>query len=152
VPTILKVETEKDSSNHYIESVQLPAIPLQTWTIITIVKEGRRFDIYYGQKLVASTLTQYIPVPADGSYDWEAGNRRWKGKIGFFNGFKSAFGAAEVQKDVSDLVNTRGVPFYIDQPPFDFSFKIPDCPFGNCNALPEVKPLNPFVVYSSSVS
>lgn len=153
VPALLKIRTAQDSAQHMMEAIALPAIPLQRWTIVTVVKEGRRFDVYYGAKLQVSKLCDYVPVPPDGSRQWFSGNRNWKGKIGFFNGSGSAARHQDVEKDVAALVNTRGVPFYMDQVTFDFtSIQTPACLFGDCNKLPDVKPPNPFAVYASSVS
>ena len=151
VPALLAIKTAKDSTNYFVESVTLPAIPLQRWTVITIVKEGRRFDVYYGQKLVASKLCDNVPIPPSAS-SWKAGGlNNWKGKIGLFKGFPNAQSQDDVNSDVSALVNTRGVPFYLDQINFSFDLTMPQCIFGNCNNLPTVKPLNPFAVYTSNV-
>ena len=152
VPALLKVRTAQDSNQHMMEAVPLPAIPLQRWTIVTIVKEGRRFDVFYGTNLVASKLLSYVPVSGEGR-QWYAGNKAWKGKIGFFAGTSlTAPTAADVKKDVEALVNTRGVPFYMDQVTFSFDTKMPSCILGDCNKLPEVRPPNPFTVYASSVA
>jgi hypothetical protein len=153
VPALLKIRTGQDSTQHLMEAIPLPAIPLQRWTIITIVKEGRRFDVYYGATLQTSKLCDYVPVPPDGSRQWFAGNPKWQGQIGFFNGSMTAARKEDVEKDVKALVNTRGIPFYMDQVKFDFtSVTVPSCVFGDCNKLPDVKPPNPFAVYASSVS
>lgn len=152
IPTILKIKTAKDAGNFYIETVSLPAIPLQKWTVITIVKEGRRIDVYYGAKAVASSYTNYVPVPANASANTYAGNVGWKGSVGFFMGSLGTRTSADVEKDVSTIVDTRGVPYYLEQMNFDFSLNIPFCPLGNCNSLPTVKPRNPFAVYGSTVS
>jgi hypothetical protein len=155
VPALLKIRTAKDSTSHFMESIALPAIPLQRWTIITIAKEGRRFDVYYGEKLVTSKILQYVPVSSESSLGWVAGNSRWKGQIGFFNGVSSTWTTDNVKGDVQALVNTRGIPFYLEQTSFSIpsiEAIIPDCLFGNCNEMPVVKPRNPFAVYDSNVS
>jgi hypothetical protein len=153
VPAILKIKTVKDPSAHFVESVSLPAIPLQKWTIITIVKEGRRIDVYYGSKLVASKLLTYLPLHASGQYHWFAGHSQWKGKIGFFYGTKGMVKSSDIDADLKSLVNTRGVPFYLDQLTISWDdFTLPECMFGLCNTTPTVKPRNPFAVYQSNVA
>ena len=161
VPALLKIRTGTDNSQHYMESIALPAIPLQKWTAITIVKEGRRFDVYYGAKLQVSKLTDYVPIPPDSILQWMAmpsGSKDWKGKIGFFMGRNKTYYAPDVVKDMEELLNTRGIPFYIDQPPLTWSSFVtlasPTCLFGNCAEFPSVSPPpgSPFAVYSSSVS
>jgi hypothetical protein len=162
VPALLKVRTGTDSSQHYMESIPLPAIPLQKWTAITIVKDGRRFDVYYGAKLQVSKLTDYVPIPPDSILQWmsmPSGSTDWKGQIGFFTGYTSAYYAPDVKKDMESLLNTRGIPFYIDQPPLSWSQWYSSggsssCLFGNCDTFPSVSPPpgSPFTVYSTNVS
>ena len=152
VPALLKVKTGTDSSNYYMETVALPAIPLQRWTVVTIVKEGRRFDVYYGDVLASSTLLHRLPIPPTYGANWYAGSPNWNGKIGLFVGTNKAQSYQDISKDVEKIVNTRGVPYFLDQLDFSLTTSMSSCPFGNCNPLPAVKPLNPFVVYSSSVS
>jgi hypothetical protein len=151
VPAILKVTTASSPSQSYVESITLPAIPLQKWTVITIVKEGRRFDVYYGAKAVATKLLDYPPLSSIVTSGWTAGNSRWAGKIGLFSGVKKTQTSVDVLTDVQALVNTRGIPFYLDELNFDFNVTIPKCLFGNCNKLPDVKPLNPFSRYVTNV-
>jgi hypothetical protein len=151
VPALLKIKTATDATQHFVESLSLPAIPLQRWTVVTIVKEGRRIDVYYGQKAVASKLCDNLPLSA-ASDGWKAGGMNgWKGQIGLFTGSMKAKTQDDINADVEALVNTRGIPFYLDQINFSFDLTMPECMFGGCNKLPEVKPLNPFAVYNSSV-
>jgi hypothetical protein len=151
VPAILRVKTASSSTQSYMESISLPAIPLQRWTVITIVKEGRRFDVYYGAKAVATKLLEFPPLATTYSAGWLAGNPLWKGQIGLFSGIRKVQTTSDVLSDVESLVNTRGVPFYLDELTFDFNVSMPECLFGNCNALPVVKPMNPFAVYVTNV-
>jgi hypothetical protein len=151
VPAMLKIRTAKDSSQHYMESIPLPAIPLQQWTAITIVKEGRRFDVYYGAKLQVSKLSEYIPAAPDSTLSWVAGNNGWKGQIGLFKGFDRAMTVEDVRKDMDEILNTRGVPTYSE---FEWPTlpELPTCIFGNCGGFPDVKPTNPFTVYQTNVA
>jgi hypothetical protein len=156
VPAILKVRTGKDGSQHFMESISLPAIPLQKWTIVTIVKEGRRFDVYYGGKLQTSKLTDYVPIPPDSVLNWSAvpnGATGWNGEIGFFMGYNKAYYSDDVLNDMQSLLNTRGIPFYVENPPLSVSLP-QGCLFGNCQALPSVgpPPKSPFTTWSSTVS
>jgi hypothetical protein len=153
VPALLKIKTAKDASHFYMETVSLPAIPLQKWTIVTIVKEGRRVDVYYGEKTVASSYCKYVPVPASLNDHTYAGNSGWKGNIGLFYGMTTHQTSEDVKNDVESLVDTRGIPLYLsNNMSFSFDVNMPSCVLGNCNALPVIKPRNPFAVYSSSVS
>ena len=153
VPAMLKVRTGTGPSQHFMESVPLPAIPLQKWTAITLVKEGRRFDIYYGAKLEASVLTRYVPIEADSTLQWVAGNPQWQGYLGLFHGIPSAVRADEVKKDMDFILNTRGIPYLFLNPPLTWP-TLPSigCPFGDCGSMPAVTPPNPFTVYQTSVA
>jgi hypothetical protein len=133
-----------------MESVSLPAIPLQRWTVITIVKEGRRFDVYYGTKLVASKLLDHYPVPPGPNDPWMGGATGWKGSVGFFSVKNAAVTTEAVAADVASVVDTQGVPF--DQTPFFTELPSFSCPGGNCLKMPKVVPPNPFVTYQTTVS
>jgi hypothetical protein len=151
VPAILRLRTVKTVSQHAIESVTLPALPLQAWTIVTIVKEGRRIDVYYGTKVVASKILDYIPATSGGQ-PWIAGNSKWKGQIGLFTGIQQAWTSRDVEKDVSSLVDTRGIPHVTTEVNITDTLKsisVPSCSLGNCNTLPTVNPQNPFTAYDT---
>jgi hypothetical protein len=144
------VKTASDSSQSYIESISLPAIPLQRWTVVTIVKEGRRFDVFYGAKLVASKLLDHYPIPPGSNDPWMAGAKGWKGNVGFFSVKTAAVTTEDVAADVASVVDTQGVPysqiaFFTEIPSFS-------CPGGNCLKMPKVVPPNPFVTYQTTVS
>ena len=44
------------------ETIELPQIPKQKWIFIAILRDGRRFDIIYDNKIVASQRLEYYPV------------------------------------------------------------------------------------------
>lgn len=44
------------------EIVELPDIPQQKWMFIAILRDGRRFDVIYDDKIVASQRLEYYPV------------------------------------------------------------------------------------------
>lgn len=152
VPALLKVRTGLASGRHYMEAIPLPTIPLQKWTMVTIVKEGRRFDVYYGAKLQVSKMTTYPPLePDSGSKNVKIGNTSWGGYIGMFQGTNKASYAPDVQADAKRILDTRGIPNISD--PFPWSaLQLPKCFFGNCTGLPDVTPPNQFMVYETKFS
>uniref|UniRef100_A0A6C0DR05 Uncharacterized protein n=1 Tax=viral metagenome TaxID=1070528 RepID=A0A6C0DR05_9ZZZZ len=155
VPALLKVRTGKDSTQHYMESISLPAIPFQKWTIVTIVKEGRRFDVYYGSKLVTTKLLDYIPIPPDSSQNWQAGNLEWIGTLGLFYAREGEQNSEDVERDLAALVDKRGIPFYVSMPPLTLNLtNTTNFTFGNKLrlGLPTVAPANPFTKYETSVA
>lgn len=155
VPTLLTIKTGSGSSLH-MESISLPAIPLQKWTIITIAQEGRRIDVYYGEKTVESTFLKYTPVPAYPTDSWMVGGMKgWTGTIGMFYTTKSTYSSENVREDVEKLVDSTGLPFSLNELNFSFNFQdfqLPACILGSCSGLPSIKAPNQFSVYESSIS
>jgi len=150
VSTLLTIQTASSSSIH-IETISLPAIPLQKWTVVSLVQEGRRIDVYFGVNLVATTYLKYTPVPAAGS-EWTVGGMNgWSGHIGLFSKTLSPRSSNDVSNDVAELVDTTGLPYALQSIDFSLDISLPSCIFGTCHALPAVTPPNPFSVYASSV-
>jgi hypothetical protein len=44
------------------EVIELPNIPKQKWVFIAILRDGRRFDVIYDNRIVASQRLEYYPV------------------------------------------------------------------------------------------
>lgn len=57
----LRIQTN-DSGIFKQEIIELPAIPKQKWVFIAILREGRRFDVIYDNKIVASQRLENYPV------------------------------------------------------------------------------------------
>jgi len=57
-PARLRVAT--NSTNP--EIIELPSIPYQKWVFIAILRDGRRYDIIYDNRIVASSLLEDYPV------------------------------------------------------------------------------------------
>ena len=57
----LRVQTN-DAGTLKQEIIELPEVPKQKWVFIAILRDGRRFDIIYDNKIVASQRLQYYPV------------------------------------------------------------------------------------------
>lgn len=57
----LRIKTN-DGGNLTQEIIELPQIPKQKWVFIAILRDGRRFDIIYDNKIVASQRLQNYPV------------------------------------------------------------------------------------------
>jgi hypothetical protein len=61
ISTRLRVQTN-DSGIFKQEIIELPAIPKQKWVFIAILREGRRFDVIYDNKIVVSQRLENYPV------------------------------------------------------------------------------------------
>jgi hypothetical protein len=57
----LRVQTNNAGTLKY-EIIELPEIPKQKWVFIAILRDGRRFDILYDNKIVASQRLENYPV------------------------------------------------------------------------------------------
>jgi hypothetical protein len=57
----LRVQTNDTGALKY-EIIDLPAIPKQKWMFIAILREGRRFDVIFQNKIVASQRLLNYPV------------------------------------------------------------------------------------------
>ncbi len=151
IPAILRVKTASTSSTYFMEAITLPAIPLRKWTVVTIVKEGRRFDIYYGAKLVTTQLLDNVPLTSQG-IDWRAGHPKWMGKIGLFKGTTRSFPSEEVEQDVKSIVDRKGKPKALDALKLDLNVNFNTCMFGNCNQMDKVPPPNPYLSFTSNLA
>ena len=57
----LRIQTQQASRFQY-ETIPLPSIPKQKWVYLAVLREGRRFDIMYDNRLVASHRLEHYPV------------------------------------------------------------------------------------------
>jgi len=74
----LRVQTN-DSGTFKHEIIELPNIPKQKWIFIAILRDGRRFDIIYDNKIVASQRLEYYPVVI--SSPLSVGNKSLDGSV-----------------------------------------------------------------------
>jgi len=58
----LRVRTHSQGAATKDELIELPPIPKQKWIFIAILRDGRRFDVIYDNKIVASQRMESYPV------------------------------------------------------------------------------------------
>lgn len=157
VPAYLKIMTNhvlesSDAKKVFLEGISLPAVPLQAWTMITITKDGKRVDVFYNGKRVASKVLQYPPIDLGLGNKYYCGNASSAGSIGYTNWSKGAQTQEEVANEYSNLTNTKGVPREINALSLKFgpppSLEAP-CLLGTCNPMPSVAPANPFTIWEA---
>lgn len=91
-----------------IETTELPVIPYQKWIALTIVREGRRFDIYYNSELVAShRLSKYIKIQLASV---QAGSEGLRGKITKVYIAGRSYDKNEMHQIYATTSDTRGRP------------------------------------------
>jgi hypothetical protein len=136
------IQTVKNTSTgntNYIETFPIPPLPMQKWVMITVSRQGHRFDIYYNDTLQTSIKTTNAPyftatngTLADTSVRGVAKNPK------VMNTFSRP---EQVQGDYSAAANTKGEPYDSILP-----IALPSlCPSGDCFSGPTVKPANPLV-------
>lgn len=57
----LRIQTQQGGTFQY-ETMDLPSFPKQRWTHLAILREGRRFDVLYDSRIVASQRLEHYPV------------------------------------------------------------------------------------------
>lgn len=135
-------------SAQYIETFALPAFPLQKWIMLTLIREGSRFDIYYNDVLQASIRTTY--VPAISSVNCAVGSPQIQGTIEYPLVAARAFTGYDVAADYKEHVDTKGEPLspFFSRGLGTYSFSL--CPSGNCFHGPTMKPANPLLEWNTN--
>jgi hypothetical protein len=133
------------------EIIKLPPIPRQKWINFCILREGRRFDVLYNGKIVASKRLTYVPVYV--SSPIIIGNPKLNGE--FINGFVYGYrmNARDLKEEIESTSNTRGEPYAKNSSKellsiFSFSPSF-GCPGGKpCNSSVST-PLDPTIDFES---
>uniref|UniRef100_A0A6C0BB85 Uncharacterized protein n=1 Tax=viral metagenome TaxID=1070528 RepID=A0A6C0BB85_9ZZZZ len=144
----------KKLSKVYTEYLSLPPIPLQKWCLVTIVREGRRFDVYYDNTLVLSKKTSYVlSTTEDTTKGVTVGGPGFTGYMASAKFIQSALTGSEVFAQYSNETDTRGAPFVkipektITQANDTFGFKIPSLCLIGCG--PKVMPSKPLMEWET---
>jgi hypothetical protein len=75
----LRVTTKDSSGTATDQLMDLPSLPKQKWVCISILRDGRRFDIMYDNKIVASQRLESYPVVI--SNPLRIGNKKLGGSV-----------------------------------------------------------------------
>ena len=125
------------------ETIPLPEIPFQKWTLVTIAREGRRFDIYYNGKIVASKRTQNV-VDVRAAYGpIVAGDPNLLGKLAFVESFPEKLTQSQVEAKYKENADTTGQP-RVSAPLNVFDY-LPNCEGGGCITGPKMRPGSPLL-------
>lgn len=154
----------------YTEVFALPPIPLQKWTMVTIVREGRRFHVYYNNGVVLSQQTKYPISRTMTDSTILCGNTALNGKATLFTLTPSSQSGSQIASSYSKITDTRGVPYvntgpipYVNTQPISDEMigsipgmiQIPStnfCTSGSCIQQPIMRPAQPWLEWNSNYS
>jgi hypothetical protein len=141
--TQLCIQTTRNtgaSNTTYLETFALPPFPIQKWIMLSLVRRGNSFDVYYNDTLVASHRTLYAPNLLSTSGSFADGSVR--GQTKYLMAKNTSQSASDVNSDYMRLANPKGEPY---EPMFP-ALNLPMfCPSGDCFQGPQVRPANPLV-------
>jgi hypothetical protein len=126
------------------ESIPLPTIPLQRWTMITIAREGRRYDIYYNAALVSSKRTEHVVDINSAVGPILAGDPNLWGSVAEIQVFSERLSLGQVANTYARLADTNGKPF-IATPDVNLTDYLPFCKGGDCIKGVNVRPSSPLL-------
>jgi hypothetical protein len=134
-PAVLEIY-EKGVTDSTI--VEIPNIPLQRWTHVAIVKNGRKFNIYINGKLTVSHMCTAMP-DFDSTQPLRVGTPRMKGTIAMMMLASYPMQTNEIRDLYSSTTASDGSPNTIGKIPILPNFNINSltsyftfCPGGNC--------------------
>ena len=129
------------------EYAEIPNFPLQRWTAVVIVKNGRKFNIYLNGTLAVSHTCTAMP-DFDDTQPLRVGDKRLGGKISLISLAPYAMKTNEVRELIKGSVDTSGKPYMpftmmsVFQPLMPSLPNIgPWCPGGNCTKPKRAGPL-----------
>jgi hypothetical protein len=87
------------------EIISVPNFPAQKWIALTILRDGRRFDVLYNNKVVASKRLQYMPVYRSSSLTF--GGPMVYGTFSQGRVFNYRMSLSDVRAELARTSNTR---------------------------------------------
>jgi hypothetical protein len=103
----LRVQTKDGNGVMQDEIMELPPLPNQKWLCIVVLRDGRRFDIMYNDKIVASQRLQNYPVVI--SSPLTVGNKGLNGSVIHVIVCSRRYSPVEVEKERVKYINTNNM-------------------------------------------
>jgi hypothetical protein len=147
--TQLVVQTQNPAVANSVETIDVAEFPQQTWVHLVLVREGRRFTVYYNGKVATSARTLY--VPAINSASLMLGDKRLQGEFGLPKLAPTPYHLKEVVDELRASADTRHQPYLSDfWSTMDFSLIKFGCPNGLfCFSTSGAPTLNPMTRWTS---
>ncbi len=139
------------------ETVDIPNFPLQRWTAVAIVKDGRRFNVYLNGTIAVSYTCIAMPQ-YDITQPLIVGDLRLGGTISLMSISPNPLQPNEIRDLFSSSVDTSGEPYKPLKLSVAFSNLLPDlsplynifeqswCPGGNCSSPVAAGPMQQWTV------
>ena len=108
--TILYVFAGQKSGKPVIIPIYCPMLPEQKWTFVAIVIDGRRFNVLYNGKIVASKLINEMPRLSKNG-ELTSGYPGLNGEIAEIKYVNRAMTAEELMIEYTSTSDTRGKPY-----------------------------------------
>lgn len=105
--TQLSILTQAPTPSY--ETIELADFPEQKWVHLSIVREGRRYTVYYNGKIIASHRTNYFPVI--NSSQFKIGDPRLQGEFVAPRLAPTPFNLDEIKQDMLISSDTRNEPY-----------------------------------------
>ena len=169
-PSLSTTRGSTTAVQKYMETMILPPIPLQKWSMVTVAREGRRFDVYYNDRIVLSQKTMYMPTNTSIASNFRgliSGSPGLSGQLALIQVFSKRYSSADVVGLYKSTSDTRGRPYVTtlkedvaglmptaspNAPSIDLSSMIPSinlCPPGGCFNSPVIRPASPLYDWTS---
>lgn len=162
------------TSQKYIETLSLPPVPIQKWTFVTVSREGRRFDVYFNDRLVLSQKTMSMPISNVSNSALSgitSGSTGLAGQLAVANLYNYRMSGKDVSAKYREYADTRGSPYlntvanpltlsdatgllpsYSAAISSSLSSYIPNislCPSGGCFSPPVIQAASPLYDWST---
>lgn len=136
------------------EIIEIPNFPLQRWTCVAIVKQGRKFNIYLNGKIAISHMCDTMPE-FNTTQPLKIGDPRLGGNIALMSISPKALEAKEVRELYRSSVDGSGKPVEPIKVTNMFKGFMPSlpagfwCPGGNCSSAFSTQGISPLEQWSS---
>lgn len=114
----IRIRTKDSSGTIKDEIMELPPLPKQKWVCIAVLRDGRRFDVIYDNKIVSSQRLQNYPVVIGSPLS--VGNKGLSGSVIHVIISGSRLTPTEVERERLKYVDTTNM--VIESNIFDISF------------------------------
>ncbi len=130
----MRVNTVNPNGGSKEEIFEVPSIPVQKWVYISILRDGRRFDVMYNNQIVASHRLQYYPRVMFSPV--VIGSPMIVGSAIHIKMYNRRLNPTEVAEELNSLTDTNGTPnalrsIELPIPSFNISALKTACPPGS---------------------